>query len=938
VVEQDGAVRRLRRLTATLADGRGGSVLIEGEPGIGKSTVLTAGLAEAPRQGCLVLRGAPDRTDRRLTLRPAAARADEAEPLRLTGTAGGAVAAVEGLCAQRPVVLVADDLHRADPAALVVWHRLSRAAPRLPLLLVGAARQTAPDGAGHRLRRALSGEGAAVLRLEPLTAAEVAVMAAALLGAPPGARLRRRLAAAGGNPAYVRELIKSLKDGRGVLVEGRVAEATASAAEADALAPELVAAVCERLGPLPPRDLELLRLASLLGVEFTGRELAALSRREPHELLSGLDGAIAAGVLAESGPRLRFRYELVRLALYQSVPGEQRPGLHRVAAEALHGAGASVDRVAEQLLAADALAEGWAAGWLTAQADELTFRAPELAAGLLDRAQRDAARLGDPDDPVRVLFEEKYAAAMYLLGANDCAPAALSLLEHEGDPARRAGWAFMSGIALNRDGKYAEGLAAVDQGAAALESAAALPPGVAETWSARFAGLRCQLLWSVRRLDEAGELARRAQEEGERLGDPQALFYGTHIQSLLLAGAGDIPAALARMELGLAALGERWQLADQRLLLMMNQAVALGRMDRVEEAHAVLSRAQEVAERCGVVRRLAAIVFNGSSLLFFNGRWDEALAQAGPMIGRPEARRHQALLSALRMMIFVHRGQLDRARADLPAVDGEHKRIDGRFQLYPMLAAGLLADAEGRAGDAMEILSRSLVEGAAWDSDERHWCLPFLARLALAAGDGATAREAMAAADRDAERDSTNRRRRASALRCHGLIDRDLQALTEAMDYYRTGAMPLLSANCREDAAVVAAQSGNPEAARRHLDAAADGYRALGAAWDIARADARLREYGVRRARRVAGARPESGWAALTPAEQRVAGLVAEGHSNPGIAQQLYLSPRTVQTHVSRILAKLGVHSRSEIAREVARRAVTDGAMLDSWDPEAAHG
>jgi len=77
----------------------------------------------------------------------------------------------------------------------------------------------------------------------------------------------------------------------------------------------------------------------------------------------------------------------------------------------------------------------------------------------------------------------------------------------------------------------------------------------------------------------------------------------------------------------------------------------------------------------------------------------------------------------------------------------------------------------------------------------------------------------------------------------------------------------------------------------------------------------------VRRGRRSGRVRPGTGWEALTPAEVKIALLVAEGSSNPEIADLLFLSPRTVQTHVSHILAKLGLRSRSEIAREAARRA-----------------
>jgi len=949
VVGRVGAPGHLRELMASAADGRGASVLIAGEPGIGKSTLLSSTLAEAAGRGFLVLRGAPDAeggltlqsvvsaitatgtdidsqtTDAGPTVPPDPRQ--QFPPLRfslpVTGAhcdpaaaVGAVLAAVERMCAATPVLLAVDDLHRADPDALLLWHRLGRAAPRLPLLLVACSRPTAPSGAPDRLRRALVAEGNVVLRLEPFTPAEVAAMATALLGAPPGAQLRRRLEAAGGNPAFVRDLIESLRRGNGLRIEGRIAESTAEAA-AGPIPAALVEAVCGRLGPLSADTLDLLRLASLLGEEFTGRELAAVAGLEPSELLCALDEVICAGVLAEHGPRLRFRHALVCQALRHSLRETRRSALHRSAAQALDAAGAPVERVAEQLLTAAALAQGWPAQWLAAKADELTFRAPELAVELFRRAIDHAA----PDDPHRLLFEEKLASAMYLLGRSDCAPAALGLLEYRADPVRRTTWAYMSGIALNRVGRYAQGLDAVKDGVEALQNAAgSLPAGFAELWSARFTGLRSQLVWSQGQRDEARGLADRALAEGLRLGDPLALFYGTHMKSLLCAGDGDAPGALAWIEQGLAALGERWQLADQRLLMMMNQAVALGRLDRAAEAHAVLGRAQEVAERCGVTRRLAGIVFLSTSLLYLTGRWDESVATARPMIDHADAGRQRSLLAAVRALILLHRGRAGEAREDLATVQREHGRLDGRLERFPVLASSLSAEADGRAADALAALAPALAGDGRWDSDERHWCLPDLTRLALAAGDGGLARSAAEAAEADADQDAANTRRRASAQRCRGLLDNDQSLLSAAAEYYRSVDMPLLLAQTLEDSAVVAAALGAADDARRHLEAAAEGYRALGASWDLARADARLREFGIRRGRRTGRTRPDTGWEALTPAEAKVASLVAQGSSNPEIAALLYLSPRTVQTHVSHILTKLGVHSRSEIAREAARR------------------
>ena len=116
------------------------------------------------------------------------------------------------------------------------------------------------------------------------------------------------------------------------------------------------------------------------------------------------------------------------------------------------------------------------------------------------------------------------------------------------------------------------------------------------------------------------------------------------------------------------------------------------------------------------------------------------------------------------------------------------------------------------------------------------------------------------------------------------------------------------------------ADSGDATAARARFTDAFSLYSGLGADWDLARLQARLRAYGIRRGPHVRHRRSQQGWDSLTATELKVAGLVADGMSNPQIAAHLFLSRRTVQTHVSHILAKLDLHSRTDIAREASRR------------------
>jgi DNA-binding NarL/FixJ family response regulator len=117
------------------------------------------------------------------------------------------------------------------------------------------------------------------------------------------------------------------------------------------------------------------------------------------------------------------------------------------------------------------------------------------------------------------------------------------------------------------------------------------------------------------------------------------------------------------------------------------------------------------------------------------------------------------------------------------------------------------------------------------------------------------------------------------------------------------------------------AERGDVKRARAHFTEAFALYAELGAEWDLARTQAAFRTYGIRRGPHSAHRRSRQGWGALTPTETKVVGLVARGWSNPQIASHLFLSRRTVQTHVSHILAKLDLHSRIDIAREASQRA-----------------
>jgi DNA-binding CsgD family transcriptional regulator len=153
--------------------------------------------------------------------------------------------------------------------------------------------------------------------------------------------------------------------------------------------------------------------------------------------------------------------------------------------------------------------------------------------------------------------------------------------------------------------------------------------------------------------------------------------------------------------------------------------------------------------------------------------------------------------------------------------------------------------------------------------------------------------------------------------RCRGLADDDAGTLAAAARAYQPGTRPLELAGACEDAGAAYARHGDPGRARPPLEQALAIYEQLDAGRDLARTEAVLRTAGIRHGRRGPRGRPQFGWPSLTPAEQAVASLVADGLTNPQIGARLYISRRTVQTHLVHVFAKLDIASRAQLAAQV---------------------
>ncbi|WIY00738.1 AAA family ATPase [Amycolatopsis mongoliensis] len=933
LVGRDGELSRLVAWIRDVAEGRGRAVLVDGEPGIGKSALVRAGCAAATRADCQVFWGAGDELGQALPLLPLL------DALRITPAArdprrgaisellhGGAVAGkgadlaaaaaeqllalVDELCQDGPAVLVVDDLQWADRTTVAVWSRLARSVRQLPLLLIGVLRPVPRrDDLRSLFRNVGPGER---LRLGRLAEPAVSELVAALAGGPPGAELERLADGAAGNPLYLTELLDALTRGSCLDVDDQGVVQLSGGATPDSL-PE---AIADRLGFLPEEVRTVLRAAALLGDGFSVADLVTVTGTSLTGLLPALDEARAAGVLVAAGDDLAFRHPLIHRALYDEMPTAVRIAWHQAAAWALAEASAPVERVARQLLPMVSTTDSrepvpaWAVRWLLDVASPLIGQAPAVAVALLRRAVRDAP----PGDAATDVLTCRLANAYYRVGnIAQAERIACRGLEHVSDPDVLVDLYTTVVQCRGATGRSAESLDALN--------AAANRPGLQARHRARLLVLIARTHRDLDEVDTAGEVATAALAELGQAEDRWATGWALHVLSLVAMMRGEWTAALPLFERAMANARGDPALTDLTLLLHINQSVTFGALDRYPDALAAAERARELADRTGSVVRLTQAQSALGQLLLGAGRWDDALAEVDVL---PDDQKDPGVVCCdhgVAAIIHFHRGEAAAARWHLAGAAPYSERT-GNWVVESLVRARSLAfEHAGAPERALAVLTAVLAGGDAGED-----LLGDAARLAATLGDTRTGAE-IEARVRAIAAESTVPHRRALGLYCRGLLERDATTLLRAADGYRDAGRPLSRAKALEAAAIAFAEAraedrGSARAAFTH---ALDLYTELGAHWDVARLRALFRAFGIRRGPTVKHRQSTHGWDSLTPTEGRIAALVVEGLSNPQIAARLYLSPRTVGTHVSHILTKLDVHSRIDIAREAARHQSASG-------------
>jgi ATP/maltotriose-dependent transcriptional regulator MalT len=936
LVGRESELDLLHDLLREAAKGRGKAVLVEGEPGIGKTTLVRAFLTKASELRCEVFWGVGDELGQEIPLAPfiealrvrepsASIRRDMAAKLlrgELPADRGDTTALSEQLlalvaeqCEAQPTILVIDDIQWADPASVSLWGRLARMTENRPLLLLATMRPVPQREDLVKLRRVVGTE--ARVQLAALSEPAVAELVAHRAGGKPEADLLRVADDAGGNPLYLTELVDALVRGdRLTITDSGTAQLTGGSAPAS-----LSAAIADRLDFVTGPVRETLRAAALLGVEFSVNDLATVLGQAVSDLIPVLEDGATAGVLAECGGDLKFRHPLIQHALYSSMTSALRAAWHRNAARALAASGASVDRVARQLLRAvnhpensTAPANGtaheeWVLEWLIASADQLVSQAPVVAAELLtqaiDEVSIDSNKYG--------WLASRRAHALFRIGELEQAQQAAKLaLEYTKDPDLLVHLHSTLAQCLGVAGHAAEALATLND---ALSSS-----GLSTQHRARLLVPAARTHVTLGQFNKADQVAADALIAATDANDNWAMGWALLVMASVSSIQGQLADALPLYDRALTVTQSEPTLTDLRLLLQINKASTLGNLNRYKEALQVAAQARRLADQVGTAIRLGQVHCLLSTLLFETGKWDDALTEVTVLTENVKEPATACCDFGTAAVISFHYGDAETARRFINTAIPYSERLGHRFVAQLALAQSMDLELAGHRPEALNALT-------SWFDDTEELgqieeILVDAVRLAMATGRVETAKKF---ADHAATLASESRvpHRQANELYCRGLLKNDPHRLMAAAARFEDASRPLYRAKALEAASEAFIAIDDRAQARDAFSKACEVYESLGAEADVARLQAVFRRYNIRRGPHSKHRKAQSGWESLTPMEAKVAAFVEEGMSNPEIAGHLVLSPRTVGTHVSHILKKLNVSSRADIARESALRSLS---------------
>lgn len=944
LLERDAELADLAGMVELARGGAGRAVIIEGEAGIGKTALLDEACSRGSAAGMTVLRGRGGELERDFAWgivrqlfepplassdgpRRAALFSDSASLARPAfGLEAGAPAPAEtsfstlhglywltvNLAQQAPLLLAIDDLHWADrPSLRYVLHLAPRIGD-LPVLLVIAAR---PLGAEAATDPDLLVRVAAEPAFEPLRPGPLSVTACSEL-------VRDRLAPEAaedfcvachemsrGNPFLVRALIDDLAS------EG--AEPTAAgAAHVRRITPNAVTrSVLLRLATLPVGALDLARAIAVLGARAEFRRAWRLADLAPDEA-TVITRALAGAGIIRGDAVAEFVHPLVRAAVYADLSVAERGHWHERAVELLVAQRASPEELAPHLVAS--LPDGderTVARLREAAARALARGAPEVAADCLRRA---LAEPPDGERRVEVLFELGRVEAMH-----DPEAAVSDLTEAFAGGAsgtRQAAIALALGDALTIRGRLVEAIRVFEGGLAELDSAPS------ELRASLEAGLLAAVRWepSAQRLRHQTVEGISWRARGGAQLDP---LLHAQLAIEVTAAGDDRDAAVHHARETLAAADELTASASA----VPEAALVLTFADLAEEAWSASEARLALARRLGWPLGVATASTCAALTALYRGSISQAVASArGAMALGAEIRLAPVTVGFL-VEALVERGETELALNELAEreLDGE---LPAAWATTPLLLArGRLHAAIGDHPRAITDLLGTGERANAWGVLNPAMT-PWRSSAAVSLAAVGKRSEAIRLAAEEVELASRWGAARAIgvALRAAGIAhggSDGLGLLRQSAAVLEDSPAPLEHARALVDLGAALRRLGERATAREHLRHGLDLSHHCGAIALAERARAELI---------VAGGRPRRdalrGRDSLTTSELRVAELAARGRTNNQIAQALFVTPRTVETHLTSTYAKLEIASRRELPGALEaqgrRRGAPDGTSL----------
>jgi DNA-binding CsgD family transcriptional regulator len=910
-----------------LGRGRASVLVVEGEAGIGKTRLVQGIVEEARAKDVVAFVGQAHPFER---TRPFGALAAalalnrrSGDPRRaairaLLGGGGAGAAAgsagdsqyrivdeivdlVESSCTNGPVLLVVEDIHWADQATLSALLSVVRRLTLEPLLVVLTVRPSPRSAEVARLLEDLAAGGARALDLLPLTPDEVALLARHVLGAAPGPELTAVLAKAGGNPLWLMAMLRAWADEG--LLRGTEDGIEATTSELPASLGDLVV---RRLQHLPTETLDLLQITAVLGDAVTLRDVAAVAHRPAVDVIGELGPAFDSQLLDKADERVVFRHQLVHDAIYQHIPSSVRRVLHREAAVALMAAGANRLEVADHLVRGADRGDEQAVAWLREAAGEASGQAPPVTAELMRRAEA-LLPLGHRDaDLVAAEVVQALLRAGQVTEASARAEAILAR-RHAPEVDVPLRLVLVGALALQN---RAPELIALAQ--ASLDSVELGPSGqvmmlAQQSWALTYSG------------DPPGgeSAAARALAIAEGADDAAMTVWALTALMVAVGRRGRFGEALTHARRAAQVASDSHDTRSLPLQPKFFLGLALFDCDLVTESRSAFREALD--DQFGSAWWLSETLMADAQASFVIGDWPDAVpglvagGQAAQEKGNPLlVNQSLAYRTIIATAMGDHRAAKELAAPLVPVLEGDQLTYN----------AGILASAVAElrvAGrdhqGAYDVLLRCWQFDVARESRFYHRCLaPNLVRLALALGHQDVAAEVAGVVTAGAALAPDVPTLGSVALRCQGLVDRDVEQLVEAVALARRAPHLIEHTGACEDAAGLLADMGRreesaallTESLQRHEEAGAD-------AW-AGRVRAQLRALGMHPGPRGSRHRPTTGWESLTATEKAVSRLVAEGLTNGAVARQLYISPHTVNTHLRHVFTKLDVPNRVALA------------------------